>query len=154
MRADSPADARQGIRLARQAIGLFEPPLGNQANVASGIGMGRAGHHAGKVCMQPIPVDLLVFKSLQHCGTFTPSSDGTSTRFVNAPAMREKEKKVNLRGAAPCLPPLPFLAVMLVLLTSPGRNPLCPHRTRSPAWTGSWRLRARQSPCNYHRERL
>ncbi len=82
MRADASADAGQRIGLARQSIGLFEAALGNQADVASGVGMRRTGHHAGKVGVQPIPVDLLVFESLQHCGTFRPSGDGPSTEFL------------------------------------------------------------------------
>ena len=74
MRAHASADAGQRIRIARQPIGLFETSLGNQADVASGVGVGRAGHHAGKVRVQPIRVDFLVFVSFQHCGTATSGS--------------------------------------------------------------------------------
>src|ERR1700693_2379334 len=61
MCADSSANAGQRVRLARQAVGLFEPSFCNQADVASGVSMRWAGHHAGKVCVQPIRIDLLVF---------------------------------------------------------------------------------------------
>ena len=69
MRAHSSADAGQRIGVARDAIGFFEAALGNQADIASGVGVRRAGHHAGEVRVQPVPVDLLVFVSLQHEGT-------------------------------------------------------------------------------------
>ena len=46
MRTDSPANAGQRIRVARKAIGLFKASFGNQADVASGIGMRRTRHHA------------------------------------------------------------------------------------------------------------
>ena len=72
MRAHSSADAGQRIGVARDAIGLFEAALGNQADIASGIGVRRAGHHAGEVRVQPVPVDLLVLVSFQHEGTLYP----------------------------------------------------------------------------------
>ena len=84
MRTDSSANAGQRIRIARQAISLFKSSLGNQADVASGIGMRRTRHHAGEVCVQPIRVDLLVFESLQHRGTFSPSRDWNLNAFLNA----------------------------------------------------------------------
>ncbi len=74
MRAHASADAGQRIGFARQAIGLFETTLGDQADVAPGVGVGRTRHHAGEVGVQPVPVDLLVFESFQHCGTFSLSS--------------------------------------------------------------------------------
>ena len=76
MRAHASADAGQRIRIARQAIGFLESSLGNQADIASGIGVRRASHHAGKVRVQPIPVDLLVFESLQHARRFQPRDSG------------------------------------------------------------------------------
>ncbi len=74
MRADPPADAGQRIRVARQPVCFFKAALGNQAHVASGVGVCRAGHHAGKVGVQPIPVDFFVFESLQHWRSCLPGS--------------------------------------------------------------------------------
>src|SRR5579872_4610854 len=69
MRAHPPTDAGEGIRLARQSIGLFKPPFGDQPHISSRIGMCWARHHAGEICVQPITVDFFVFESLQHCGS-------------------------------------------------------------------------------------
>jgi hypothetical protein len=70
MRANSAADARQRVRIARQSVRFFKSPLCDQANISSGIRMRRTGHHAGEIGVQPIRVNLLVFESLQHRGTF------------------------------------------------------------------------------------
>ena len=70
MRAHSSADAGQRIGLPRDPISFFEAALSDQADVAPGVGVRRAGHHAGEVGVQPVPVDLLVFVALQHEGTF------------------------------------------------------------------------------------
>ena len=72
MRADASADAGQRIWARARCDRLLRNALGNQADIAPGIGVRRAGHHAGKVGVQPIPIDLLVLESLQHCGTFSP----------------------------------------------------------------------------------
>jgi hypothetical protein len=66
VRADPPAYAGERIRFASEPIGLFEPPLCNQANIPSGISMRRAGHHARKIRVQPTLVDFLVAKSIDH----------------------------------------------------------------------------------------
>src|SRR5689334_1624429 len=66
MSANAPADAGQGIGIAREAIGFFEPSFRNQRDVPSGVGVGRAGHHAGKVGVQPIPAYRFVFKTPLH----------------------------------------------------------------------------------------
>src|SRR5579871_2993404 len=51
MRTNSSADAGQRIWIARQPVGFFKTSFGNQADVATGIRVGRACHHAGKVCV-------------------------------------------------------------------------------------------------------
>ena len=48
---DSPANAGQRIWVACKAISLFKSSFGNQADVASGIGMRRTCHHAREVCV-------------------------------------------------------------------------------------------------------
>ena len=70
MSADASADAGHGIGFARDAIGLFKLALRNQRNIAARVGVRGASHHAGEVGVQPIPVNLLVDKSLQHAGPF------------------------------------------------------------------------------------
>jgi hypothetical protein len=70
MRTHPPADAGQRIGVARNTIGFFEAALSDQADVASGIGVRWARHHAGEVRVEPIPIDLFVFVSLQHEGNF------------------------------------------------------------------------------------
>ena len=66
MRADASANAGQGIGIARQSIGFFEPSFRNQPDVASGVGVRRASHHAGKVGVAANPHRPFVFESLQH----------------------------------------------------------------------------------------
>ena len=60
MRAHSSADAGQWIRIARQTVGFFKASFRNQAHIAPSVGVRRAGHHAGKVRVQPIPINLFV----------------------------------------------------------------------------------------------
>src|SRR5260370_16255409 len=60
MRAHSSADAGQQIGIARDSISFLEAPLGDQADIASSLGMRRAGHHAGKVRVHPLPVHLFI----------------------------------------------------------------------------------------------
>ena len=66
MSADSPADAGQGIGIASEAVCFLKPAFRDQCYVAPGISVGRARHHAGKVCVQPIPVHRLVLKTFLH----------------------------------------------------------------------------------------
>src|SRR4029077_14606113 len=102
MRAHSPANAGQRIRLARESVGLFESALGNQANVASGVGVGRAGHHAGEVCVQPIPIDLLVFESFQHSRSFKFCTAAENSFWFDVRAgVRTTEERCPKR-TAPC----------------------------------------------------
>src|ERR1035438_294129 len=68
MSTDPSADAGHGIWLACNAIGLFKLALCNELDIASGIGVRGTGHHAGKVGVQPIPVNLFIDKALQHAG--------------------------------------------------------------------------------------
>src|SRR5208283_1703315 len=72
MRANSPADAGQRVGIAGDAVGFFEAAIGNQSNIASSVGVCRTGHHAREVGIQPVPVDLFIFVSLQHAGTVCP----------------------------------------------------------------------------------
>src|SRR5215469_207896 len=64
--AHSSANAGEGIRVAGEPVGFFESSFTNQTDVASGIGMGWARHHAREVCVQPIRINRFVFESLQH----------------------------------------------------------------------------------------
>ena len=66
MRTNATTDAGQRIGVAGKTIGLFKTAFRDQTNIAPGIGMGRAGHHAGKVGIKPISVDLLILIALQH----------------------------------------------------------------------------------------
>src|ERR1700740_237714 len=66
MSAYASADAGQGVGIAREAVGFFKPSFRNQRDVPPGIGVGRAGHHAGKVGVQPVPAHRLVLKTLLH----------------------------------------------------------------------------------------
>src|ERR1700719_3227969 len=94
MRANAPANARQWIRIARQTIGLFESSLRDQTDVASGIGMRRTRHHAGKIRVQPIRVNFLVFESLEHRGTLS------SRPYVNPSTLGKRNA-----GSGYCPPP-------------------------------------------------
>src|SRR5215469_11791962 len=94
MGADSSTDAGQRIRIARQPVSFFKSVFGDQTHVASGICMSRAGHHAGKVGVQPVCIDLLAFESLQH-------GHRTEMRIPSA---------CNHWGAVPQARPLPFTA--------------------------------------------
>ena len=60
MCANASANARHGIGIARKAIRVFELTFRNQRDVAAGIGVCGARHHAGEVGIQPLPIDLLV----------------------------------------------------------------------------------------------
>ena len=68
MGADAAADAGHGIGLAGVAVGLFEVAFGDEFDVATCVGMGGAGHHAGKVGIEPIPVHLFIFEAVRHAG--------------------------------------------------------------------------------------
>src|SRR5208337_122396 len=70
MSADASADAGHWIGPARIAICLFKLTLCNELNIAAGIGVRGTGHHAGEVGVQPIPVNFLVDKALQHAEPF------------------------------------------------------------------------------------
>ena len=48
--------------------------------------MRRTCHHAREVRVQPIGVDLLVFESLQHCGSLNPTRTGTPTDLAKEKA--------------------------------------------------------------------
>src|ERR1700686_91460 len=111
MRADSSANAGQRVGLARQAVGLFEPSFCDQADVTSGVGVRRAGHHAGKVSVQPIRIDLLVFESLQHCGTIGPRVQGSTRLHSCISAKKSTEERTGERSH---VRPLSFPADLLV----------------------------------------
>ena len=66
MRADTAADARHRIGIARVAISLFELPFRDERDVPAGVGLRRARHHARKVRVQPVAIDLLVSKPCAH----------------------------------------------------------------------------------------
>ena len=66
MRANTAADAGHWIGIARVAISFFELPFRNERDVAAGIGLRRAGHHARKVRVEPVGIDLLVTKACAH----------------------------------------------------------------------------------------
>src|SRR5277367_5586805 len=101
MRAHTSADAGQRIGIASDAIGLFETALGNQADIASGIGVRRAGHHAGEVRVQPTPIDLFILISLQHAGTFRPRDCRTSTSLSGLRLTMKVQGASVDRSAAP-----------------------------------------------------
>src|SRR5690242_9567509 len=64
--ADAAADARHGVGVARVTVRFFKAPLGNQRDVAPGVGPRRARHHARKVAVKPVAVDFLIPKSHSH----------------------------------------------------------------------------------------
>jgi hypothetical protein len=66
MSAHASANAGHRIGLARSEIGSFEVAFRNLGNIAARIGVRGAGHHAGKIGVQPIPVNLLVDEPLLH----------------------------------------------------------------------------------------
>src|SRR5579859_5032744 len=66
MRADTAADARHRVRIARVAVSFFELPIRDQRDVPAGIGLRRARHHARKVRVEPVPIHLLVTKTCAH----------------------------------------------------------------------------------------
>jgi hypothetical protein len=68
MRANSPADASQRVRIARKLIRFLKSPFGNERDVPSRIGVGRTSHHAGEIGVQPIPVHFFIFEPLQQDG--------------------------------------------------------------------------------------
>src|ERR1035437_2926683 len=64
--ANASADARHGIRIARNTIRLFKAPLGDQRHITAGIGMRGTRYHAGEIGVQPFPIDLLVSEAYLH----------------------------------------------------------------------------------------
>jgi hypothetical protein len=70
MGAYASADTGHWIGPARDAVGFFELTLRNQLNISARIGVRGAGHHAGKVGVQPVSVNLLVNEALLHAGLF------------------------------------------------------------------------------------
>ncbi len=63
---NSAADARQRVRIAGNFVRFFKPPVRNKRDVPARIGVGWTSHHAGKIGVQPIPVNSLVFEPFQH----------------------------------------------------------------------------------------
>ena len=49
MGANAAADAGQRVGTARVLVGFLETAFGNEADVTPGVGVRRAGHHAGEV---------------------------------------------------------------------------------------------------------
>ncbi len=66
MGANPPADAGHRVGIAGKTISLFKAALGDERHVAAGVGMGRTGHHAGKVGIQPIPINRFVEEPCSH----------------------------------------------------------------------------------------
>jgi len=85
MRTDTAADAGHWIGLTRSPIGLFKFAVGNQRYITACIGMRGAGHHAGKVGVQPIPVNLLVDKAFEHTGTYLTEGENARRPAWTAP---------------------------------------------------------------------
>src|SRR5947208_3845913 len=56
MTADAAADRSKRIRDPGIAIRLLVPPLGDEGDVAAGLGMDGTGLHAGKVGLEPLEV--------------------------------------------------------------------------------------------------
>ena len=88
MSTDSTADAGKRIRLARETIGFFKSSFCYQADVSAGIGMCRASHHAGKVCVQPILVDFFCSEPIQHLlSNVIPVEDNKAKASRSPPPM-------------------------------------------------------------------
>ena len=68
MRANTAANRGQWIGIAGELIGLLKAAFGNQSHITPGIGVGRTGHHARKVCVEPVAIDFLGLEALEHGG--------------------------------------------------------------------------------------
>ena len=66
VRANPAADAGHRVRIARIAICFFKLPLRDERDVTACVGLRRASHHARKIRVQPVAIDLLVTKTREH----------------------------------------------------------------------------------------
>jgi hypothetical protein len=66
MSTDPAADARQWIRIAGKLVGFLKSAFRNERDITSSVGVRRTSHHAGKIGVQPIPIDFFVFVPFQQ----------------------------------------------------------------------------------------
>jgi hypothetical protein len=93
MCTNAPADGSQRVRIAGKPVGLFKPSLRDQTDIPAGISVRRAGHHAGEIGVQPVPVNFFVFVSLQHDWRFVQRlPDPVRERIANGPGTSRPQR--------------------------------------------------------------
>src|SRR5450631_4613769 len=87
MSTNPAADARQRVGIAGKLVSFLKASLRNERYITPRVGVRRTSHHAGKVGVQPIPVDFFVFVPFQQ------DSGSLCARLMESILSEEREER-------------------------------------------------------------